>query len=137
MNYIVSLMVSGTLNYDVCVKIFLRMIRCYRESYYLLEHSTDNIRLLKSVNSTQISKDVKAVENYGEYGTASWTKKIRVPEALATHFFESEVGNTIIASLVDFIVGKQSDVIENGKVVLKKLTFLYNLFNLFLIDILH
>ncbi|XP_008217333.1 uncharacterized protein LOC103318031 [Nasonia vitripennis] len=120
LNYIVSLMASGTLSYDVCIKVFLRMIRCYRESYYLLEHSSDNSRLLKSVNSTQISKDVKAVENYGEYGTAGWTKKIRVPEAMATYFFESEVGNTIIASLVDFIVDKQSNGPENANGVKDK-----------------
>lgn len=107
-------MISGSLNLDVCVKIFLRMIRSYRESYYLIEHSTDNLRLLKSVNSTQILKDVKVVEEFAEYGTLTGPRKIRVPEALAPYFFESEAANMAIGSLVDFVVVKQKNLVEKG-----------------------
>lgn len=115
LNYIVSLVISGTLNLDVCVKIFLRMIRCYRESYYLLEHSTDNLRLLKSINSTQIAKDVKTVEEFAEYGTLTRPRKIRVPEVLASHFFDSDAANMAIGSLVDFVVEKEHHGLENGR----------------------
>lgn len=109
-------MISGTLNLDVCVKIFHRMVRLYRESYYLLEHSTDNVRLLKNVNSTQIARDIKIVEEHGEYGSANWTRRIRIPESLATHFFDTDIANTIVAQIVDFVVLK-TDVngAENGK----------------------
>ncbi|XP_058809202.1 uncharacterized protein LOC131674499 [Phymastichus coffea] len=115
LNYIVSLMISGNLNLDVCIKIFHRMVRLYRESYYLLEHSTDNVRLLKNVNSTQIARDIKTVEEHGEYGNANWTRRIRIPESLATHFFDTNIANTIVAQIVDFIVVKtESGELENG-----------------------
>ncbi|XP_014208587.2 uncharacterized protein LOC106639465 [Copidosoma floridanum] len=120
LNYIVSLMTSGALNHDVCVKIFLRMVRCYRESYYLLEHSSENTRLLKSVNSTQILQDVKAVENSAKLGASGWTRRIRVPETLAQEFFESGVDGTIVGSLVEFVVVKGPAVLENGNGVEEK-----------------
>lgn len=125
LNYIVSLTISGNINLDMCVKIFLRMIRCYRESYYLLEHTTDNLKLLKSVNSTQIAKDVKTVEEFGEYGSLTRPRKIRVPEVLAPHFFESDAANMAIGSLVDFVIEKEQDGLENGKNIFHNL-FLLN-----------
>ena len=122
LNYIVSLMISSSLNLEVCVKIFLRMIRCYRESYYILEHANDNTRLLKSVNSTQIAKDAKTVEEHGEYGSTNWLRKIKVPKVLMTYFFDSDVMNTGIAQLVEFIVEKDGetdiDQMKNGKLCL-------------------
>lgn len=106
---------SCTLNLEVCVKIFLRMVRCYRESYYLIEHSSDNIKLVKSVNSTQILQDIKVVEDQTEsFGATSWMRRIRIPEALAQQFFESNVANTIIASIVEFFVIKGSADFKNG-----------------------
>ena len=113
------MMVSGTFNLDVCIKIFLRMVRCYRESFHILEHSTDNVKLLKSVNSTQIAKDVKSVENYEECGLQSWMRTIRIPASLVQQFFESDVGNTIIGTLVEFTVDNDSESngIENGKLI--------------------
>jgi hypothetical protein len=80
------------------------MVRCYRESYYLLEHATDNVRLLKSVNSTQISKMRKDVEEQGEYESDGTVRKIHIPETLAPQFFESNVASTLIGSLVEFVV---------------------------------
>ncbi|XP_011495189.1 PREDICTED: uncharacterized protein LOC105360097 [Ceratosolen solmsi marchali] len=100
-------MVSGHLNMDVCSKIFLRMVRCYRESYYLLERATDNARLLRSVNSTHISNIARLLLDNGEYESTSWPRRIYVPEALAPHFFESNVASTVIGSLVEFIVDSQ------------------------------
>ncbi|XP_014226177.1 uncharacterized protein LOC106651975 [Trichogramma pretiosum] len=115
LNYVVSLMTSGDLNHDVCVKIFLRMVRSYRESYYILEHSNDsNMKLIKNVNSTEISRMAKTLDEYGEYGTANWTRRVKVPEALVAHFFESDIMNTGIAQLVEFVVEKESS--SNGKV---------------------
>lgn len=111
----VSLVVSGTVNLDVCLKIFLRMVRCYRESYFILERSTDNLKLIKSVNSTQIAKDVKAVEEYSDYLASSYQRKIRVPEALARYFFDSNISTTVIAQLVDFVVDKSSNGMKNGE----------------------
>ncbi|KAJ8664759.1 hypothetical protein QAD02_006421 [Eretmocerus hayati] len=114
LNYVVSLISAGNLNADVCLKVFLRMVRCYRESYYLLEHSTDDVRLLKNIKSTEIAQTVSRLRERAKYDTWCQERRIKVPRSLAQQLFEADLGATVVGQIAEFEIEEEPRGIENG-----------------------
>ncbi|KAJ8664758.1 hypothetical protein QAD02_006420 [Eretmocerus hayati] len=113
LNYVVSLISAGNLNADVCLKVFLRMVRCYRESYYLLEHSTDDVRLLKNIKSTEIAQTVSRLRERAKYDTWCQERRIKVPRSLAQQMFEADLGATVVGQIAEFEIEEEPRGIEN------------------------